>query len=141
VIYSYPQPVPTDDELDVILPSRPDNSEDPEDGGAEEEEVEEDNPTKPRFIKNGEFHWARDRTRKFWHGKCSWCNGSFRSHRSFRVHRKGTCPEVKKRRVEEMRADPGGSGRAWTEAWYAGGVLGRAGETETTGRAPPLGAA
>jgi hypothetical protein len=107
VIYSYPQPVPSDDELDVTLPSRQDNSEDPENGGAEEEEGEEDDPTKPKFIKNGEFHWGRDRTRKFWHGKCSWCNGNFRSHRSFRVHRKGTCPEVKKRRAEESRADPG----------------------------------
>jgi hypothetical protein len=50
---------------------------------------------------------GRDETRKFWHGKCSWCNSSFRGHRSFRLHRKGTCPAVKKRRAEERRADPG----------------------------------
>jgi hypothetical protein len=71
VIYSYPQPITSDHELDVILPVSLDDSEDQEDGSADEGEGEENDPTKPKFIKNGEFHMGRDRTGKFRCGKCS----------------------------------------------------------------------
>jgi hypothetical protein len=76
---------------------------------------------RPRFIKDGEFHKGRDKTRKIWHGRCSRCKAHLRSHRSFIRHRKETCPEVRRRRAERSS----GRYRREARARDAGGLVGR----------------
>jgi hypothetical protein len=97
-------------------------------GGWRHRGGEVNHPTNRKFVENGEFRGGRDKTRKFWRGECSWCNGL-----SGAIARLAAIGKARERRRRTSAPRRAGRKRACLDRSLVRlRRSGAAGETETT---------